>query len=167
METTLWNGKMGRGRGFFFQVILGQLRNFGGFGHESGIFHSLDLLRLCQLVEHLTLESTGAPAPFTGPFSPPGDSEEQNKSRGTAPAVIRDSATLLQPQHPGSQGCSGQPASPCTPKQGWAQLQVTPTEVPGLGTTWLLLHVESAGRHLGRRKRNPIVDLLQQNTRKE
>lgn len=36
------------------------------------------------------------------------------------------------------------------------------------GTTWLLLHMESAGRHLGRREGNPIADLLQQNSiRKE
>lgn len=31
-------------------------------------------------------------------------------------------------------------------------------------STWCLLHMEPAGRHLGRRERNPITDLLQQNS---
>lgn len=87
MGPSLWNGNG--------QRILGQLRNFGGSGQESCSFHSLDLLRLCQLqlVKHLTLESIWAS--FKEAFSPPGDAAEQKKSRGTAPAVSRSPQQLF------------------------------------------------------------------------
>lgn len=81
------------------QRILGQLRNFGGSGQESCTFHSLDLLRLCQLqpVKHLTLESIGAS--FKEAFSPPGDAAEQKKKQrnSTCSQQQKPPAALLQP----------------------------------------------------------------------
>lgn len=102
----------------FFPVILGQLWNFGVSGQESCTFHSLDLSRLCQLqlVKHLTLKSIWALASFAEIFSPLGDSAEENKSRGTVPAVIRGPrqlfCNLLAHRQPQLQWATGLSADP-------------------------------------------------------
>lgn len=137
----------------FFPVVLGQLRNFGG----SNLCTFYSLLRLWQLqfVKHFTSKPIWEPASFAEAFTPPGDSAEQ-EHRDRPCSQQRPHTELLQPT-------STQAAPPYTHKAGglgYTTFTKHPFRSLAQETTWCLLHMESVGRHLGRRERNPNADLL-------
>lgn len=81
-------------------------------------------------MKHFTFTSIWAPASFAEAFSPPGDSAEQNKSRGAAPAVSRGLWQLF-----------GNPLAHRQPRPPWATSTLPPLK-QGLDTA-------SRGTHTG------------------
>lgn len=102
-----------------------------------------------------------------GIFSPRRFCRTKQEQRSSTCSQQRPLAALRQPA--GTQAATAAVGNqhPPTPKAGVGHsFTGHPHRALALGNTWVtwvLLHVESAGRHLGRREGNPIADLLQQN----
>lgn len=100
-----------------------------------------------------------------GIFSPRRFCRTKQEQRSSTCSQQRPLAALWQPA--GTQAATAAVGNqhPPTPKAGVGHsFMGHPHRAPrNTWVTWVLLHVESAGRHLGRREGNPIADLLQQN----